>query len=94
MFIRYDSGYTYSIFICLISDKAGGYGYQGLAALFIESIQGDYYNVVCHAFLSCDTLIYGYGYRSDFLLIDFSMKCNVYWTKVIYSYVYEDATDL
>lgn len=27
-------------------DKAGGYGIQGDASLFIESIQGDYWNVV------------------------------------------------
>ncbi|KAJ1925034.1 hypothetical protein IWQ60_004815 [Tieghemiomyces parasiticus] len=27
-------------------DKAGAYGYQGLAAFFVSGIQGDYYNVV------------------------------------------------
>lgn len=27
-------------------DKAGGYGIQGTAALFIKSIKGDYYNIV------------------------------------------------
>ncbi|KAI9477854.1 MAG: maf-like protein [Benjaminiella poitrasii] len=27
-------------------DKAGGYGIQGEASLFVESIQGDYWNVV------------------------------------------------
>ncbi|KAI9355546.1 maf-like protein [Pilaira anomala] len=27
-------------------DKAGGYGIQGEAALFVESIEGDYWNVV------------------------------------------------
>ena len=27
-------------------DKAGGYGIQSLGALFVESIHGDYYNVV------------------------------------------------
>ena len=27
-------------------DKAGGYGYQGLAAFFIKKINGCYYNVV------------------------------------------------
>lgn len=27
-------------------DKAGGYGIQGKAALFVDSISGDYYNVV------------------------------------------------
>lgn len=27
-------------------DKAGGYGIQGDASLFVESIQGDYWNVV------------------------------------------------
>ena len=27
-------------------DKAGGYGIQGKGALFVESIQGDFYNVM------------------------------------------------
>ncbi|KAI9280489.1 maf-like protein [Sporodiniella umbellata] len=27
-------------------DKAGGYGIQGTASLFVESIQGDYWNVI------------------------------------------------
>ena len=27
-------------------DKAGAYGIQGLAALFVERISGDYYNVM------------------------------------------------
>jgi predicted house-cleaning NTP pyrophosphatase (Maf/HAM1 superfamily) len=31
-------------------DKAGGYGIQGDASLFVESIQGDYWNVVSIVF--------------------------------------------
>lgn len=27
-------------------DKAGAYGVQGLAALFVSGIQGDYFNVM------------------------------------------------
>lgn len=27
-------------------DKAGGYGIQGEASIFVKSIQGDYWNVV------------------------------------------------
>ena len=28
-------------------DKAGAYGLQGLASMFVEEIHGDFYNVVC-----------------------------------------------
>lgn len=31
-------------------DKAGGYGYQGLASFFITKINGDYWNVVSSEF--------------------------------------------
>ncbi|KAG2186556.1 hypothetical protein INT44_002780, partial [Umbelopsis vinacea] len=41
-------------------DKAGGYGYQGLASFFIQKITGDYWNVVglptCRLFQELETL--------------------------------------
>ncbi|KAH8553319.1 N-acetylserotonin O-methyltransferase-like protein-like protein [Umbelopsis sp. PMI_123] len=41
-------------------DKAGGYGYQGLAAFFVKKINGDYWNVVglptCRLFQELETL--------------------------------------
>ncbi len=27
-------------------DKAGGYGIQGLAGVFIDRVEGDYYNIM------------------------------------------------
>lgn len=34
------------IYISLLSDKAGGYGIQGVGGCLVEKINGDYYTVM------------------------------------------------
>ncbi|MFT5013376.1 MAG: septum formation protein, partial [Dinoroseobacter sp.] len=42
-------------------DKAGGYGIQGVGAIFIESIQGSYTNVVGLPLTETAEALRGYG---------------------------------
>ncbi|MBN1858665.1 septum formation protein Maf [Candidatus Bipolaricaulota bacterium] len=42
-------------------DKAGGYGIQGAAALFVERIEGDYYNVIGLPLCRLGRLLEGFG---------------------------------
>ncbi len=42
-------------------DKAGGYGIQGRGALLIDSIQGDYYNVMGLPLTLLDSMLHEFG---------------------------------
>jgi septum formation protein len=44
-------------------DKAGAYGVQGLGALFVEGIQGDYFNVVGLPMLHLSRMLGQFGVR-------------------------------
>ncbi len=50
-------------------DKAGAYGIQGQAALFVEKIMGDYYNVVGLPLFKIEEMLNMYFHKS--LLTDF-----------------------
>lgn len=52
-------------------DKAGGYGIQGDASLFVESIQGDYWNVVSSTVLYKTLKILNTSDRLVYLRITF-----------------------
>ena len=45
------------------TDKAGGYGIQGYAALFIEQIKGSYSGVMGLPLFETGRLLYSFGYR-------------------------------
>lgn len=44
-------------------DKAGAYGVQGLAAIFIEGLDGDFYNVVGLPVCTLAQMLRGYGVK-------------------------------
>ena len=44
-------------------DKAGAYGVQGLAAIFIEGLDGDFYNVMGLPVCTLAEMLRGYGVR-------------------------------
>lgn len=44
-------------------DKAGAYGIQGKAAVFIDEIRGDYYNVVGLPLASLNQMLRSFGYE-------------------------------
>ena len=45
-------------------DKAGGYAIQGLGALIVEKIEGDYYNVIGLPLSALVKSLKGFGVRS------------------------------
>jgi len=44
-------------------DKAGAYGVQGLAAMFIEGLDGDFYNVMGLPLCTLAAMLRGYGVK-------------------------------
>ena len=51
------------------TDKAGGYGIQGLGASLVESVDGDYYAVIGFPVASFVDLLEAIGFRYDFGVI-------------------------